>query len=56
MTVVNFLSEGGDGFSTFKQGTDKVRGVIDNVAMQQWIAAVPVRQVPTEVRAVQIGG
>ncbi|MCJ2187010.1 bifunctional metallophosphatase/5'-nucleotidase [Novosphingobium beihaiensis] len=56
VTVVNFLSEGGDGFSTFKQGRDKVLGIIDNVAMQQWIAAVPVRQVPEDVRAMETGG
>ncbi|MCJ2180651.1 bifunctional metallophosphatase/5'-nucleotidase [Novosphingobium sp. 2580] len=55
VTVVQFLAEGGDGFSTFKQGMDEVRGIIDNEAMQQWIAAVPIRQVPTEVRAVKIG-
>lgn len=56
VTVVNFLAEGGDGFSTFTQGTDKVRGMIDNEAFQQWIAAVPVRQVPQEERAVKVGG
>lgn len=55
VTVVNFLAEGGDGFATFKQGTDPVRGMIDNEAFQQWIAAVPVRQVPQEHRAVRIG-
>lgn len=56
VTVVNFLAEGGDGFSTFTKGTDKVRGMIDNEALQQWIAAVPVRQVPQEERTVKIGG
>jgi 5''-nucleotidase/2'',3''-cyclic phosphodiesterase and related esterases len=56
VTVVNFLAEGGDGFATFKQGTDQERGMIDNEAFQQWIAAVPVRQVPQEHRAVRIGG
>jgi 5'-nucleotidase len=56
VTVVNFLAEGGDGFSTFKQGTDRVRGMIDNEAFQQWIAAVPVRKVPEEERTVKVGG
>lgn len=56
VTVVNFLAEGGDGFATFKQGTDEVRGIIDNEALQQWIAAVPVRQIPKDVRAVKAGG
>lgn len=56
VTVVNFLAEGGDGFSTFKQGTNRVRGMIDNEAFQQWIAALPVRKVPEEERTVKVGG
>ncbi|SFF79141.1 5'-nucleotidase [Novosphingobium sp. CF614] len=56
VTVANFLAEGGDGFSTFTQGTDEVRGPIDNEAFQQWIAGVPVRQVPQEQRAAKVGG
>lgn len=55
VTVVNFLAEGGDGFSTFTRGTDRVQGMIDNEAFQQWLAAVPVRQVPQEERAVKVG-
>lgn len=54
VTVVNFLAEGGDGFATFKQGTEITRGMIDNEAFQQWLAAVPVRQVPKEERAVRL--
>lgn len=56
VTVVNFLAEGGDGFSTFTRGTVTARGMIDNEALQQWIAAVPVRQVPAEHRTVKVGG
>jgi len=56
VTVVNFLAEGGDGFSTFTRGTDRVRGMIDNEAFQQWLVAVPVRQVPQEVRTVEVRG
>lgn len=56
VTVVNFLAEGGDGFTTFTKGVDRVQGMIDNEAFQQWIAAVPVRQVPVEERAVEVGG
>jgi len=55
VTVLNFLAEGGDGYSTFTKGTDRVQGMIDNEAFQQWIAAVPVRQVPQETRTVEIG-
>lgn len=54
VTAVNFLAEGGDGFATFKQGTDVERGMIDNEAFQEWLAAVPVRQVPKESRAVRL--
>ena len=55
VTVLNFLAEGGDGYTTFTKGTDRVQGMIDNEAFQQWIAAVPVRDVPQENRTVQIG-
>lgn len=54
VTAVNFLTEGGDGFATFKQGTDIVRGMIDNEAFQQWLGAVPVRQVPREERVTRM--
>ncbi|MFC0205218.1 bifunctional metallophosphatase/5'-nucleotidase [Novosphingobium soli] len=54
VTVVNFLAEGGDGFATFRQGVDPVRGMIDSEALQQWLAAAPVRQVPQEERAVRL--
>lgn len=56
VTVASFLAEGGDGFTTFTLGTDRVRGIVDNEALQQWIAAVPVREVPREERAARIGG
>lgn len=54
VTVVNFLAEGGDGFTTFARGTDRVQGMIDNEAFQQWIAAMAVRQVPMEERTVRL--
>ena len=54
--VASFLAEGGDGFAAFTQGTDRMRGIVDNEAFQQWIAAVPVREVPREERAARIGG
>ncbi|EJL24157.1 bifunctional UDP-sugar hydrolase/5'-nucleotidase [Novosphingobium sp. AP12] len=55
VSVVNFLAEGGDGYTTFTKGTDRVRGAIDIEAFEDWIKAVPVRQVPQENRAVQVG-
>lgn len=54
--VASFLAEGGDGFATFRQGTDRVRGAVDNEALRQWIAAVPVREVPQEERTPRVGG
>jgi 5'-nucleotidase len=55
VSVVNFLAEGGDGYTTFAKGTDRIRGAIDIEAFEDWIKAVPVREVPQENRAVQLG-
>ena len=55
VTVVQFLADGGDGFVSFTKGTDRVMGMVDNEALQQWIAAVPVREVPQENRTVRVG-
>ncbi|HUD31067.1 MAG TPA: bifunctional metallophosphatase/5'-nucleotidase [Novosphingobium sp.] len=54
VSVVNFLAEGGDGYSTFAKGTDRTRGAIDVEAFEDWIKAVPVREVPQESRAVRV--
>ncbi|SLJ94799.1 bifunctional metallophosphatase/5'-nucleotidase [Novosphingobium mathurense] len=53
VTVNNFLAEGGDGFATFTKGRDVRKGMVDSDAFQQWIGAVPVRQVPHEPRAIE---
>lgn len=50
VSVVNFLAEGGDGFSGFAQGTNRARGAIDLDALEDWLGAVPVRKVPEEDR------
>ncbi|MCW1429025.1 bifunctional metallophosphatase/5'-nucleotidase [Novosphingobium sp. JCM 18896] len=50
ITVSDFLSNGGDGFSVFAQQRDKVRGATDIDALEAWIKAVPVRAVPSERR------
>lgn len=55
VSVVNFLAEGGDGYAIFAQGTDRVRGAIDVEAFEDWIKAVPVREVPQESRVVRVG-
>jgi 5'-nucleotidase len=56
VTTNNFLSEGGDFFRAFAAATDKVRGGIDIDALEAWLTAVPLRQVPLEKRTVEIGG
>ena len=56
VTTNNFLAEGGDFFRQFTKATDKVRGGIDIDAMEAWLTAVPLRQVPVEKRTVEIGG
>jgi 5'-nucleotidase len=54
ITVNNFLAGGGDGFAAFTKGADVSLGMVDTDAFQQWIAAVPVRQVPEEERTVSV--
>lgn len=54
VSVVNFLAEGGDGYSTFAKGTDRTRGAIDIDALEDWIKATPVRQVPQETRTSKV--
>lgn len=41
-----FLVNGGDGFSVFRQGRDLVTAGQDLEALEKWIAAVPVRELP----------
>ncbi|HEX8056196.1 MAG TPA: bifunctional metallophosphatase/5'-nucleotidase [Novosphingobium sp.] len=50
VTVSTFLSNGGDGFSGFSKQRDTVLGPTDIDALEAWIKAVPIRQVPTNAR------
>ena len=50
VTVNSFLALGGDGFSLFTKGTDVALGMTDVEALEAWIKAVPLRDVPTEPR------
>lgn len=50
VTVNNFLALGGDTFTMLADKPDAVTGMTDLDALQAWIGAVPVRQVPTEER------
>ncbi|WP_156840687.1 bifunctional metallophosphatase/5'-nucleotidase [Novosphingobium aquimarinum] len=54
VTMAKFLADGGDGYATFTKGTDRVLGPVDIDALQSWIAAVPVREVPQENRTVRL--
>lgn len=54
VTVVNFLADGGDGYSGFTKGTERTRGMLDIEAFERWIAAVPVREVPQENRTLRV--
>ncbi|CAM4208330.1 Endonuclease YhcR [Novosphingobium lubricantis] len=55
VTVNGFLALGGDGFSGFAGMPDAVTGATDIDALESWIAAVPMRTVPQEVRAGPVG-
>jgi 5'-nucleotidase len=47
VTVNDFLAQGGDGFTLFKQATDLVRGVMDVVALENYVSAhVPLKAPP----------
>jgi 5'-nucleotidase len=46
VTMNSFISTGGDGFVTFKQGKDPVIGPLDLDSMEAYLRAVDVRQVP----------
>lgn len=50
VTTNSFLAGGGDGFTTLREGTASSTGGIDLDALEAWIAAVPVREVPNGAR------
>ncbi|MDE2563215.1 MAG: bifunctional metallophosphatase/5'-nucleotidase [Sphingomonadales bacterium] len=50
VTMSNFLSGGGDGFSEFTKGIERTVGATDIDALEQWLTSVPLRQVPAEAR------
>lgn len=54
VTMNSFLAGGGDGFAGFTQGTDTVMGGEDLDAMQAWLSAVPVRQLPMADRVTNL--
>lgn len=52
VTVNSFLASGGDGFTAFAAGRDRVIGTGDLEALEAWLSATEVRSVPTESRVI----
>ena len=46
ITMNSFLAGGGDSFTVFRDGKDNVTGTGDLEALQAWITAVPLRELP----------
>lgn len=56
VTMNSFLAAGGDSFTVFNQGTDVTVGAVDLDAMEEYLRAVPMRQLPALGRVTAIGG
>lgn len=52
VTVNNFIAGGGDGYTVFKDGTDRVVGISDLEALEIWIDSEGARQVPEKLRVI----
>ena len=52
VTMNSFLAAGGDSFTVFTEGTDSVTGPVDLDALEAYIVAVPVRQLPATGRII----
>lgn len=50
VTASEFLANGGDGFTALSGKGDAAIGPVELDALERWIAAAPVRQVPAETR------
>ncbi len=50
VTVNSFLDQGGDGFAGLEKGTEPTVGGLDLDALEAWLSAVPLREVPRENR------
>ena len=56
VTLNNFIAAGGDGFVTFKQGTNPQVGPLDLDSMEEYFRATPLVQLPSVGRVTMIGG
>lgn len=52
VTVSQFLADGGDSFHSFTKGRDPVPGMLEIEALEAWLKAIPPREAPAEVRAI----
>ncbi len=54
VTVNSFMASGGDGYAIFNEGTDRVTGVMDVDALEAYVQAQPVLQVPAPGRITRL--
>ena len=54
VTTSDFLATGGDTFTEFTKGTDRVIGITDLAALEAWLQATPPRAVPQEDRSREV--
>jgi len=50
VTVSMFLANGGDSYTSFRNGRNRTIGGLDIAALEAWLQAVPPRAAPTELR------
>ena len=56
VTLNNFIAAGGDGFVTFKQGTNPQVGPLDLDSMEEYLRGKDMVQVPPVGRVTIVGG
>ncbi len=54
VTVNSFMASGGDGYSVFNEGTERVTGIMDVDALEAYVQAQPELQVPASGRIVRL--
>ncbi len=54
VTVNSFMATGGDGYSVFNEGTERVTGVMDVDALEAYVKAQPVLQLPAPGRITRL--
>lgn len=54
VTMNSFLAAGGDSFTVFTEGSDSMTGPVDLDAMEEYLRAVPVRELPDTGRITEI--